>query len=126
MIGHPRGTPRYETSLTVSLAHCAIDHGDADCDCKADDVDVEVVGTVTPTVPGRYSGPPEDCYPDEGGEVEVEHVWLTGERPAGSPPWAPWPRVRELTGDEVDQVRDACEDALRDAAIETDRDAEEA
>ena len=26
-----------------------------------------------PEVPGRYSGPPEDCYPTEGEEIEFEH-----------------------------------------------------
>lgn len=30
--------------------------------------------TYTPRIPGRYSGPPEDCYPDEGEELEVTKV----------------------------------------------------
>ena len=31
-------------------------------------------GTVTPYDPGRCSGPPEDCYPPEGGEVEIDSI----------------------------------------------------
>lgn len=26
-----------------------------------------------PVIPGRFSGPPEDCYPDEGGEINDWH-----------------------------------------------------
>jgi len=32
--------------------------------------EVEVSANVTPFDPGRFTGPPEDCYPPEGGEVE--------------------------------------------------------
>ena len=32
--------------------------------------EVEVFGTVVPYDPGVLSGPPEGCYPPEGGEVE--------------------------------------------------------
>ncbi len=35
-----------------------------------DELEIEVTGTATPFVRGRYSGPPEKCYPDEGGEIE--------------------------------------------------------
>lgn len=31
----------------------------------------EVTGIVSPYVPAYLSGPPENCYPAEGGEVEV-------------------------------------------------------
>lgn len=31
-----------------------------------------------PVIPGRYSGPPEDCYPDEGGETEVLTITCNG------------------------------------------------
>ncbi len=31
-----------------------------------------------PVIPGRYSGPPEDCYPDEGGTVEFESLTCDG------------------------------------------------
>lgn len=36
-----------------------------------------------PRIPGRYSGPPESCYPDEGAEVEFVVLDRRG-RPA---PW---------------------------------------
>lgn len=44
-----------------------------------DDLEMELLveGNATPFKPGRAWGPPEDCYPDEGGEVEIENVWLT-------------------------------------------------
>ena len=32
------------------------------CQCK--------VTSYTPVIPGYTTGPPENCYPDEGGEVE--------------------------------------------------------
>jgi len=36
------------------------------------EVDVEIEGHVEALRPGRYHGPPERCYPDEGGDVEIE------------------------------------------------------
>lgn len=44
---------------------------------------LRVEGTATPYDPGRTSGPPEDCYPPEGGEVEIDTVWLI--HPAAKP-----------------------------------------
>lgn len=37
------------------------------------DVDYE------PVIHGRYSGPPEDCYPDEGGTVEFNDLTVDGQ-----------------------------------------------
>ena len=34
--------------------------------------------TATPYDPGVTSGPVEACYPPEGGEVEINEIWLTG------------------------------------------------
>lgn len=34
--------------------------------------------TATPYDPGVSSGPVEACYPPEGGEVEINEIWLTG------------------------------------------------
>lgn len=41
---------------------------------------IEVQYTATPFIPGNTFGPPESCYPDEGGEVEIQEVYslLTG------------------------------------------------
>lgn len=33
-----------------------------------------VTGSVSPYVPARTYGPPEDCYPEEGGEADVESI----------------------------------------------------
>ena len=36
--------------------------------------DIEVHFTYYPARPGRISGPPEDCYPDEPSEFEIEQI----------------------------------------------------
>lgn len=36
------------------------------------EVPVDIDYTITPYDPGRTYGPPEFCYPPEGGEIEVE------------------------------------------------------
>ena len=49
---------------------------------ERDDVDTEidlvVQGTVSKFIPARLYGPPEDCYPAEGGEVEITEVLCNG------------------------------------------------
>ncbi len=40
------------------------------------DVEVIVVFDYTPYDAGRTSGPLEDCYPPEGGEAEINAVYL--------------------------------------------------
>ena len=44
-----------------------------------DDPELELLveGNATPYDPGVTSGPPERCYPPEGGEVEIENVYAT-------------------------------------------------
>ena len=67
-----------------------------------DEVNVTVRGTVSPVIRGCYHGPPERCYPDEGGEVEIVEVVLEdGSKWAG-----------ELTTHETDRL----EEMLREAA----------
>ena len=38
--------------------------------------EVWIAGTISAYDPGRYSGPPEDCYPEEGGDVDVDSLDL--------------------------------------------------
>lgn len=47
---------------------------------EADDSEkeYEISGTVSPFIRGRYTGPPDQCFPDEGGEVEVTSIKLAG------------------------------------------------
>jgi hypothetical protein len=40
------------------------------------DVDLTVHFDYTHFVPARISGPPEDCHPAEGGEVDVTSVYI--------------------------------------------------
>lgn len=38
-----------------------------------------VIGNYIPAQPGRYSGPPEDCYPDEQAEWDDVSIFLINE-----------------------------------------------
>lgn len=40
------------------------------------DVDFRVVFNATPLVSEYVSGPPEDCHPAEGGEVEILEIFI--------------------------------------------------
>jgi len=48
--------------------------------CNLVEREYEVVGHVSRIVPARVSGPPEDCYPAEGGEVEDMTITLDGQK----------------------------------------------
>jgi hypothetical protein len=41
---------------------------------RDDETEVTVEYTISPYDPGVSSGPPENCYPPEGGEVEIVSV----------------------------------------------------
>ena len=43
-----------------------------------EELELEVVGTYSPGLPGKTYGLPEDCYPPEPDEVEVEEIRLYG------------------------------------------------
>lgn len=45
---------------------------------KGYEVELTVTGTVTPYRRARTSGPPENCSPAEGGDVEIESVVYEG------------------------------------------------
>ena len=42
------------------------------------EVEVLVSGDVTPIRKGQFYGPPELCFPDEGGEVDIIDCWVNG------------------------------------------------
>lgn len=42
------------------------------------DVEFEVEFSSTPYTPDKTSGPPENCYPAEGGEVDIESIMIGG------------------------------------------------
>jgi len=70
---------------------------------------VEVV-YYEPYDPGVTSGPPEHCYPPEGGDFEVELYDRKGYR-------ARWLEAK-LTADELDRLREAFEARLEDERAE--------
>ena len=44
-----------------------------------DDVPYMVQYDYEPLIPGRLSGPPENCYPDEGGSLVITAIFLNSE-----------------------------------------------
>jgi len=80
---------------------------------------VVVKYTQTPFVPARIYGPPEDCHPAEGGEVELIEARVDGKR-------VNWDEAEEdqwitdiMENPDEDDGPDA--DDLRDAAWERDQ-----
>lgn len=62
--------------------------------------------------PGRYSGPPEDCYPDEGEDPEIIRVTVIGEEDTvdivDSLSWEEWrDLVAEADSDQSQREADA-------------------
>lgn len=45
-----------------------------------EEIEVEVSANVSPVIPAKISGPPEDCYPEEGGEVGDIEAEVDGKR----------------------------------------------
>lgn len=45
----------------------------------ASDTELQVTGDYLPFVPGVTSGPPELCYPDEGGYVDDYSITIDGQ-----------------------------------------------
>jgi len=73
-------------------------------DDTLDDIEVEVSFREGWFKAGRLSGPPEDCYPDEGEDPEVESITITAEGYEG-------PKdidVRVLTADEYRSLVREC------------------
>ncbi len=54
-------------SLAYTLCRTGFDATGMEVDAE---IAVTIEYTITPLIPARVSGPPEDCYPAEGGEVD--------------------------------------------------------
>lgn len=46
---------------------------------KAYGVEFDVEFTAEPYIPAKISGPPENCYPAEGGEIDIESISINGQ-----------------------------------------------
>lgn len=80
----------------------------------------------SPGYPAKLSGPPEDCYPAEGPEFEVESITLAREvfraiprHYTEGPAWELSP-----TDAQFDHICSICEDAIFEHACEQDREDE--
>jgi hypothetical protein len=62
-------------------------------------------GNVSRYIPAKTWGPPENCYPAEGGEAEIEEILLNGK---------PW------DGELTDKEREGAEEALQEKAANDD------
>jgi hypothetical protein len=47
---------------------------------EGNEVEVTVEYSYSPGTPGKFYGPPENCYPDEPAECEVEVIYLTADK----------------------------------------------
>lgn len=66
------------------------------------EIEVELTGSLSPYDPGCTSGPPENCYPPEGGEVEDIEAKVQG-------------KPFELTAAEMTKAEEALFEANQDA-----------
>lgn len=87
---------------------------DLDVIYDGEDVTLTVSGSVEPLVRGRYFGPPERCYPDEGGEVEITSVTRDGK------PWS-----HELSPKDLERAEDALREQAEDDGPDPDTDIED-
>ena len=70
--------------------------GEDDYEC----FDVCVEYTMTAIIPAVVSGPPEHCYPAEGGEVEIQSCWRKAdENDVNAPEF-------KLTDDEITAIEE--------------------
>lgn len=76
-------------------------------DRNGEELEITITGYVEPLVHGVFSGPPERCYPDEGGFADLEGAMLNGKH-------------FELTQEEIADAEtllwETYEDDMRDAA----------
>ena len=72
-------------------------------------MDFRVEYEYEPLIPGRLSGPPENCYPDEGGALTIGAVLINGE----------WVDPREVF---TDSVVEKWEETLYERCVESESD----
>jgi len=53
---------------------------EATIDVDGIEVCVEIEGDYEPFVPARISGPPEDCYPAEGGTFDITDIFVVDQK----------------------------------------------
>lgn len=83
----------------------------------------DVTGDVSPYYPARIGGPPENCSPAEGGEVEIEKIKLVELEIDGEPVAeitaemrAEWEARLNAEIDEADAVWSRLDNAMFEAA----------
>ncbi len=78
---------------------------DLDEDSLDEDEDIEIDVTITYEegyfIPGRLSGPPEDCYPDDGEDPEIISVVMLGG-------FEEHDITETLTGAEIEELVQVC------------------
>lgn len=66
-----------------------------------DEIEFNVEFDASPYVPAKISGPPERCYPAEGGEVEICDVYVDGESV-----------IATLDQEVLNRLKSKCEDCI--------------
>lgn len=73
------------------------------------EIEIEVEFGATPYDPGVSNGPPEACYPPEGGEVEIESITYNG-------------KAIELSDDDQKKVQEEIEQKVADGEFDSEPD----
>lgn len=85
-----------------------------------DETEITVEYTRTPFIPAKLYGPPEDCYPAEGGETEI--VGISKIVDGREVSFEPTPEQLQTIYEELDQLPIEEDDSWVDYEIERRRD----